>query len=90
EKKAKGPEKATSSGAFKKATTGATAQKTEFKEGDKVYTMGPKGATRGQISKIGKNKKGFKIPTIKWEDGSESELPFLISATIHAQWQELR
>uniref|UniRef100_A0A183CNF4 CCHC-type domain-containing protein n=1 Tax=Globodera pallida TaxID=36090 RepID=A0A183CNF4_GLOPA len=76
ERKAKGLEKATSSGTLKKVTTSATAQKTQFKEGDKVYTMGPKGATRGQITKIGNNKKGFKIPTIKWEDGSESELPF--------------
>ncbi|KAG8723569.1 hypothetical protein FRC09_002769 [Ceratobasidium sp. 395] len=45
--------------------------------GEKVYMLGSDGkAWKGTVQAIGKNDKGAKVPTIKWSDGSSTEVAF--------------
>ncbi|KAG8678368.1 hypothetical protein FRC09_019897, partial [Ceratobasidium sp. 395] len=45
--------------------------------GEKVYMLGSDGkARKGTVQAIGKNDKGAKVPTVKWSDGSSTEVAF--------------
>ncbi|KAG8781157.1 hypothetical protein FRC12_022186 [Ceratobasidium sp. 428] len=55
-------------------TTQTTTAKTLLSKGDRVFTIGTDGrATRGQVTKIAKNAKGFNAPWVKW-DGQNDEV----------------
>ncbi|CUA68987.1 Transposon Tf2-12 polyprotein [Rhizoctonia solani] len=69
-----------SSGSKKEALPSAAPQGTpraRMSVGEKVYLIGPDGkAKKGTVTKIGKNKKGLSVPTVKWNDGTEEVTTF--------------
>ncbi|KDN38103.1 hypothetical protein RSAG8_09699, partial [Rhizoctonia solani AG-8 WAC10335] len=44
--------------------------------GDDVYMMKDNKAVKGKITKMGKNSKGKSTPTVKWDDGTTSDVKF--------------
>ncbi|CUA70042.1 Transposon Tf2-12 polyprotein [Rhizoctonia solani] len=69
-----------SSGSKKEASPSTAPQGTpraRMSVGEKVYLIGPDGkAKKGMITKIGKNKKGLLVPTVKWNNGLEEVTTF--------------
>ncbi|EUC55563.1 retrotransposon gag protein, partial [Rhizoctonia solani AG-3 Rhs1AP] len=69
-----------SSSGTKGSSTSTAAQgapRDKLTVGEKVYQLGSDGkAKKGTIVKIGKNKKGLSVPTVKWNDGTEEVTQF--------------
>ncbi|KDN43395.1 hypothetical protein RSAG8_06179, partial [Rhizoctonia solani AG-8 WAC10335] len=74
--KAQNKTASTSKSEGKSLTASSGSPRTKLTVGDDVYMMKDNKAVKGKITKMGKNSKGKSTPTVKWDDGTTSDVKF--------------